>query len=155
MIPSNDGKTILVGRGTVWVFRDAKTGAVLQSLPAGSVPFDWTPDYKGVVYRSQKLDASYLGIDGSTTSPYVPTLSNLADIKWLQNGTSVFSAVGTDKKLSLSMQLPGKDPAFLGIVPTVDARAGRMLVNKPPAAIPPATCKPGAVATVAATAAAQ
>src|SRR5260221_7671345 len=115
VIPSNDGKTILVGRGTVWVFRDAKTGTVLQSLPAGSVPFDWTPDYKGVVYRNQKLDASYLGIDGSTTSPYVPTLSNLADIKWLQNGTSVFSAVGTDKKLSLSIQLPGKDPAFLGI----------------------------------------
>jgi hypothetical protein len=141
VIPSGDGKTMLVGRQTVWTIRDTQTGDNIQTLPPVNVLFGWTPDYKGVVFRNQKLETAYLGIDGSTSSPLVPTLTSLSDIKWLPNGTTMYVVLGKDKKLSFSIQLTGKDPTFLSIIPNVDAYAARVLATKPGAALPPLACK--------------
>ena len=132
---------MLVGRQTVWTIRDTQTGDTLQTLPPVNLLFGWSPDYKGAVFRNQKLETAYLGIDGSTDSSLVPKLTSLSDIKWLPNGTTMYTVLGKDKKLSFSIQLSGKDPAFLSIVPNVDAYAGRALATKPGAALPPLACK--------------
>ncbi len=141
VIPSGDGKTILVLHQTVWTIRDSQTGDIVQTLPPVNAMFNWTPDYKGVVFRNQKLETVYLGVDGATSSPLVPAANSLADIKWLPNGTILYTAIGKDKKLSFSVKQPDKDPVFLGLVSTVDAYTARTLPGTPGAASAPLACK--------------
>jgi hypothetical protein len=141
VISSGDGKALLVFHTGAWTIRDAKTGAIVQTVPPSQLVFGWTPDNKGVLYRDTTGAAKYLGIDGSTDSPYAPNLTNLFDIKWLADGSSLYVARGKDNKLSFSLKQQGKDPAFLGIVSTVDSYKARILYGKISTAVAPEKCK--------------
>jgi hypothetical protein len=140
VIPSGDGLYFMSGRGATWTIRDTKTQQVVQTLPPVTGLYNWTPDNKGVVYKDQNNETKYLGVDGGTESPYIPSLTNLYDIRWLSDGSPIYTAIGGDKKLSLSVKPQGKDAAFLSIVPTLGGFSGRVIPTKPTQAIAPAKC---------------
>ncbi|MEP7288762.1 MAG: hypothetical protein ABI947_23670 [Chloroflexota bacterium] len=141
VIASGDGQFLLVSRSSNWTIRNVTSGATVQTLPSAQLVFGWTPDSKGILYRTQSGEAKYLGTDGGTSSPYVPSLTGLADIQWLPDGTPVYVAQGKDKKLSLSLRPNGADPVFLGIIANFNTFSGRILPEKPAQAVPPSACK--------------
>ena len=139
-IVSNTGEYFVVGRGANWTIRRTKDGSVVETLPPIGILFGWTPDGKGIIYRSPQSDVGYLGVDGSTDSPMVPILKDMYDIKWMADGTALYAAQGKDKKLSLSVRQPGKDTNFLGIAASANTYHGRMLPKLPEKAIAPQPC---------------
>ena len=124
-IPDSDGVNVLVGRATTWSIQEIKSGKVLRPLPALNLLFGWTPDGKGVIYNNKANEAKYLGIDGGTTSDYLPTVTDLYDIQWMADGTILYSARGKDGKLSFSVKRKGEDAKFMGIIASTEAFSAR------------------------------
>jgi hypothetical protein len=142
VIPSPDGKSILVGSGSSWRIQSPETGEPLLILPPVQFLFDWTPDSKGVVYTTTEGRISYLGIDGTTTSALVPAAAdNLFSINWLADGTTLFVARGADDQFSFSIQRPGQDALFIGLVNTIYAYDTGVFPTAPGLATPPQACE--------------
>lgn len=142
VIPSQDGKYILLGTGANWRIQEPESGKVVQVLPPVQYLFDWTPDSKGVVFTTQDARVGYLGVDGSTTSEYVPPAAdNLFGINWLMDGTALYIVRGADGKLTYSVRRPGKDPAFIGFVNTPDSFTAGLYTNPPGFGEPPKPCE--------------
>jgi hypothetical protein len=140
VIPSPDGTKLLAGRGSTWRMLTA-SGEVLQELPPVQFLFDWTPDSGGVVFTNQNAQTQYLGADGSTTSAYVPVLAdNLFDIRWMEDGTTLYVARGADERLSFSVKPFNADPVFVGLVSTTNAYSVAMLPTAPGLGAPPNRC---------------
>ncbi len=137
VIPSPTGEAVLSGPRPAWVMRNVKSGAILQSLPPGALPFDWTPDGKGVVFMDRTGAAKYLGIDGSDAYEFMPTDAvGLFDIKWLPDGTVFYVIRGKDGKLSFKVRRPGDEDKFLGIISTVSAYSGWLVPAEGTAKVP-------------------
>lgn len=142
VIPSPDGKNALVGNNaTGWTIQSLEAGSILQTLPSNASIFDWTPDGKGVVFVSSAGKASFLGVDGGNTSSFVPAINDLFDLRWLPDGTMLYLARGKDEKLTFSIQKPGKDPVFMGIVGTTSDYRAALFEGTPTAAKPLEACK--------------
>lgn len=140
VIPSPDGKLILLGSGRTWRIQDPGSGEIVQRLPPVRFLFDWTPDSKGVVYTTLEGKASYLGLDGGTSSPLVPRADNLFNISWLPDGTILYVAQGADGKYSFSVKRPNGNPAFVGLTNTIYSYSAAVLPGAPGLAKPPEPC---------------
>ncbi len=142
VIPSPSGDAVLLGRGAGWAIQNAKSGTILQTLPAVQFVFSWTPDGKGVVFTNKNAEAKYLGIDGSTTSNFVPAnTTDLYDINWLPDGTLFYLIRGKDGKLSFKVRQPGDQDKFLGIVSSVNAYSGWVVTANTAPVQAPSPCK--------------
>lgn len=142
VIPSPDGKKILLGSGSSWRIQDPVSGDTLLILPPVQFLFDWTPDSQGVVYTTAEGRIAYLGIDGTTSSPLVPPAAdNLFSINWLADGTTLYVARGADQQLSFSIQAPGEEPVFIGLVSTIYAYDTLVFSTAPGLATPPQACE--------------
>jgi len=140
VIPSPDGKHLLLGSGRNWRIQDIE-GKVLQQANGLRFLFNWTPDSKGIVYSVQNGGtAAYLGIDGTKTSDFLPKADNLFDINWLSDGTILYTVQGKDGKLSFSVKRQGSDAVFLGLINTVSAYSAATFKNPPPAGVVPQAC---------------
>jgi hypothetical protein len=131
VIPSPDGKYVLLGSGSKWRVQDSTLGEIVRELPPVRFLFDWTPDGKGVVYTGTDGKSAYLGLDGETASPYVPAADNLFNITWLPDGTTAYVAQGADGKFSLSIKPPAKDPVFVGLASTIYSYSAALLPASP------------------------
>lgn len=142
VIPSPDGRKTLVGSGSSWRIQDPETGEPLLILPPVQFLFDWTPDSRGVVYTTTEGRIGYLGIDGRTTSPFVPAAAdNLFSINWLADGTTLYVARGADQQFSFSIQRPGEASIFIGLVNTIYAYDTLVFPTAPGLATPPQACE--------------
>ncbi|MBE2195024.1 MAG: hypothetical protein IAE83_12700 [Anaerolinea sp.] len=142
VIPSPDGKMLLIGLGSTWRIQNPSTGQVVRELPPLQYLFNWTPDSKGVVYTTREAKIAYMGIDGDSVSAYVPPAAdNLYEIQWLPDGTTLFAVRGRDGKLSFSVQPTEKEPVFIGLVSTVNAFAGQYFAAAPGLGKVPEVCR--------------
>lgn len=128
-LPSHEGAMMLQGEAASWQIRNAE--GKIADLPPLSRIFGWTPDNQGVAFVDAEGRAGYLGLDGSTESAYVPQLENLFTLRWLRDGSQVYAVRGTDQKLTLSVQLKGAAPAYMGIINSPSAYAAGVF-NAPP-----------------------
>lgn len=142
VIPSPDGRTLLLGSGSSWRIQNPETGEVLLFLPPVQFLFDWTPDSQGVVFTTQEGRASYLGIDGSAFSRLAPRAAdNLFEIQWLPDGTAAYVVRGVDGRFSFSLERPGEEPVFIGIISTINAFSAALFPASPGLATPPQACE--------------
>lgn len=141
VIPSPDGKTLLLGFAASWRIQAADTGRVLVQIPQLQFLFDWTPDGKGTVFTYPNGIAGYYGLDAATTSPYVPAqVTGLYGIRWLNDGTILFLTRDENGKLFLNAQLPGKDKLELGELSALDAYSAAILPGAPAPVVVPQPC---------------
>ncbi|HRE48185.1 MAG TPA: hypothetical protein PLD47_10710 [Aggregatilineales bacterium] len=142
VIPSPDGKMLLVGVGSRWRIQNPASGQVIQTLPPVQYLFNWTPDSKGIVYTTPDTRVAYLGINGDSRSDFVPPAAdNLYEIQWLADGTVLYAVRGRDEQLSFSVQPPGKAPIFMGLVSTVTAFSAAYLPTAPGLGKVPKACQ--------------
>jgi hypothetical protein len=140
VIPSPDGLKLMLGRGATWRLQDVATGNLLATVPPIEYLFDWTPDSKGAIYTSPNSIASFIGIDGNTTSSYLPTgIQNLYGIRWLADGTLLY-LVEKVEGYQIGIQQPGQQPVILGDITGTDAFSGAVLPGVPADAKTPKRC---------------
>jgi hypothetical protein len=142
VIPSPDGEKLLLGRGGNWRIQAAATGTVLARLPAIEYLFDWTPDSQGAVYSTPASVAAFIGVDGGTTSKFLPAgVRGLYGVRWLADGSTLYLVQRADGTFGLGLQQPGQTPALIGDVAGTEAYSGSILFAAPPTIKPPQACQ--------------
>jgi hypothetical protein len=141
VIPAPDGAKLLLGRGGRWRLQEAATGKVLATLPAFQFIFDWTPDSQGAIYTDLNGRANFLGVDGGTSSAFLPTnVSGLYGLRWLSDGTILF-VTQEGERFNLNLQRPGQQPISLVTLAGLEAFSGMIVPGKPSPAIRPERCE--------------
>lgn len=141
VIPSPDGLKLMLGRGRTWRLQDVATGNLLATVPPIEYLFDWTPDSKGAIYTSQASVASFIGIDGSTTSSFLPSgIEHLYGIRWLADGTLLYLVEKAEGQYQIGIQQPSQQQVILGDITGTDAVSGAVLPGAPADAKLPQGC---------------
>ena len=143
VIPSPDGKYLLLGVGTAWRLQDAATGKAIQAIPSMQYIFDWTPDAKGIVFTYSTGITGYIGLDGSTTSLLVPAqVEGLYGIRWLPDGSILYlTRDNITGVVALNLKPVGKPTVTLGALVNAETFSAAVLPNATPKAVAPVACK--------------
>ncbi|MFN8420881.1 MAG: hypothetical protein U0528_16810 [Anaerolineae bacterium] len=143
VIPSPDGKNLLLGRGFNWRIQSVDSGEVVRTVPPIEYVFDWTPDGKGVIYTTPDSFSAYIGIDGSTETPYLSSrVQGLYNVRWLPDGTALYLARTdtSETSFALGIQIPSKAAVTLDTVAGSNSYGAAVLPGIPGTARTPQKC---------------
>ncbi len=93
-----------------WRIYNLSSGALEGRYPADFSGLTWTPDSQGFIARRSAADTdgfSYYGLDGSTSSIYLPALPGLMELAYLADGTMIFRQAGAGGQSQFGVQRPG------------------------------------------------
>jgi hypothetical protein len=92
-----------------WRIYNLSSGALEGRYPADFFGLTWTPDSLGfIARRSASGDGfGYYGLDGSTSSAYLPALPGLVEVAYLADGTVLFRQAGAGGQSQFGVQRPG------------------------------------------------
>ncbi len=94
---------------------DVTTGTVVATHLGDFFAIQWTPDSLGFIARESAAGDAYryYGLDGSTTSPYLPGVPNILRVTYLADGTVLFWEKSAADAGRWDVQRPGQPPFAL------------------------------------------
>lgn len=112
---SPSGRYLAVEEGVSMRLVDVTTSSVHNTIPGDFFAIQWTPDGLGVIARENASGDGYhyYGLDGATTSPYLPDYPNILRVTYLADGTVLFWEKSDADNGRWDVMRPGQPPFAL------------------------------------------